>query len=132
MSDFLAPHPIDKHTIHIMPETTIDRRRDVHEQRFGRIEGKLDDIGQSLLILARIDERHVNIADNLVKVIDTQGLHASRLAAIERSIPNELDKRLGTIEQVMPGLKETRGYVMGGIVAGVGMICIAVVALVLR
>ena len=74
----------------------------------------------------------MNIADNLVKVIDTQGLHASRLAAIERSIPNELDKRLGTIEQVMPGLKETRGYVMGGIVAGVGMICIAVVALVLR
>lgn len=110
----------------------VDRRRDVHEQRFNRIEGKLDDIGQSLVILARIDERHINIAESLVKVIDTQGLHASRLAAIERSIPNELDKRLGSIETSMPGLKETRGWVMGGILSGVGMIGLAVVALVLK
>ena len=115
-----------------MSETQIDRRRDIHEHRFERIEGKLDDIGQSLVILARIDERHVNIADNLVKVIDTQGLHANRLAAIERSIPNKLDERLGAIETSMPGLKETRGWVMGGIIAGVGMIGAAVFAMVLK
>lgn len=112
-----------------MSETQIDRRRDVHEQRFNRIEGKLDDIGESLVILARIDERHINIAESLVKVVDTQNAHANRLAAIEHSIPNRLDERLGAIETSMPGLKETRGWVIGGILTGVSMIGLGVMKL---
>lgn len=113
-----------------MPET-IDRRRDIYEQRFQRIDQKLDDIGESLVILARIDERHIAIAENLEKVLDTQNAQAARLAVLERSLPNELDKRLGSIEMAMPGLTETRKWVMSGILAGVGMIGVAVVSLVL-
>ena len=111
-----------------------DRRRDAHiyEQRFAAIDSKLDDIGNALVTLARIDERQIAISENLVKVLDTQSLHSTRLAAVERVIPNELDKRLGAIENVMPGLKETRGWVITGVLAGIGMIGIAVVALVLK
>ena len=104
----------------------------MYEQRFQNIDNKLDDIGNALVTLARIDERQISISENLVKVINTQTVHSDRLAAVERSIPNELDKRLGVIETVMPGLKETRGWVVTGVLAGVAMIGTAAAAMVFK
>ncbi len=114
-----------------MPEHTIDLR-DVYEQRFQSIDSKLDDIGNALVTLAHIDERQIAISENLVKVIDTQQSHGDRLATLEKAIPNELDKRLGAIETVMPGLKETRGWVVAGVLAGVAVLGTALAATVLK
>lgn len=111
---------------------TIDRRRDLHEQRFNRIEGKLDDIGQSLVILARIDERHIGISENLVKVLDTQLHQGERLTALERCVPSNLSDRLGAIETAMPGLKETRGWVVAGVLGGISLMGVALAMLVLK
>lgn len=113
------------------PDTT-DRRRDLHEQRFNRIEGKLDDIGQSLVILARIDERHIGIGENLVKVLDTQLQQGARLVTLERLVPDKLTQRLNAIESAMPGLKETRSWVVAGVLGGVSLMGVALASLVLR
>ncbi len=115
-----------------MTASTPNLHLDMYEQRFQNIDNKLDDIGNALVALARIDERQINISENLVKVINTQATHSDRLAAVERAIPNELDKRLGLIETAMPGLKETRGWVVTGVLAGVAMIGTAVASLVLK
>ncbi len=114
---------------------TNERRRDeghIYAQRFASIDNKLDDIGNALITLARIDERQIAISENLVKVIDTQNLHSDRLSSVERLIPPRLEERLHTVETAMPGLREARSWVVKGVLSGVGMIGLAVVALVLK
>lgn len=108
----------------------IDRRRDLYEQRFKHLDEKLDSIGESLLLLARIDERHTSTMQQLLDVAKEQSSHRERLMLIERRVPNGLDKRLSAIETAMPGLREMRGWVIAGVLASAGVVGLAVFKLV--
>ena len=73
-------------------------------------------INESLRTLTRVEEAQVHIKDRLSEGSKKLTDHEQRLVAIE---------------QQMPGLKEMRRWVIGGILAGVGMIGTALVKLVL-
>lgn len=113
-------------------DPSTERRRDQYEQRFQRIDDKLDGIGESLVVLARIDERHMNTTQQLIEVVKTQNEHERRLGIVEKAIPDDLTKRVGEIEKVMPGLRETRGWVISGILAGLAMMGVALSHVIMK
>jgi hypothetical protein len=77
---------------------------------------KVDKLSEAVGTLSRIEQRQIGIVDEMAR------------GAI---IHKEFDTRLGLIEVVMPGLIEVRRWVMAGMVAGVGMMFVAVASLVL-
>lgn len=109
MPDDQLPHRVQR------LEEGVDRLTDAVDQQGRKLDNKLDSIGQSISLLVRIDERQVAIAERLQLGAATMQKHEERIASIEA---------------VMPGLKEMRYYVVMGIVAGAGMICVAVLKLV--
>lgn len=119
-----------------MPE---EQRINVLEQRVSsfdgtvrRVEQKVDSIGDTLRSLVRIEERQIATNDKLVENAKAVHEHEARLKALEIAVPENLDKRLVSIETKMPGLQESRGWVVMGVLAGVGMIGAAVVHLVMK
>lgn len=94
---------------------TVDRLTETVGQQGQRFDSKLDSIGQSISLLVRIDERQVAISERLQLGAITMQKHEERIAVMEAA---------------MPGLKETRGWVIAGILAGISMIGIAVLKLV--
>jgi hypothetical protein len=109
MPDDQLPHRVQR------LEEGVDRLTDAVDQQGRKLDSKLDSIGQSISLLVRIDERQVAIAERLQMGAATMQKHEERVAAIEA---------------VMPGLKETRGWVILGILAGLGMIGAGVLKLV--
>lgn len=97
-----------------------------------RIERKLDSIDETLKSLVRIEERQIATNARLVNVEEFQKEQADRLQAIEVALPENLDKRLVTIETKMPGLLESRRWIVGGVLASVGMLGVALAHTVLK
>lgn len=97
-------------------EEGLDRLTGAVDQQGRKLDNKLDSISQSISLLVRIDERQIAISERLQLGAATMQKHEDRINAVELA---------------MPGLKELRSYVITGIVAGVGMIAVAVVKLVL-
>ena len=96
-------------------EEGVDRLATSVDQQGAKFDSKLDSIGQSISLLVRIDERQVAIAERLQLGAATMQKH---------------EERLSSIEATMPGLKEMRTYVVAGVVAGAGMIGVALLKLV--
>lgn len=101
----------------------VSTRVDALTKDLSRVEGtvvgidkKLDDLGQSMLLLARLEERHQSVTAQLLT-------GAQSMAAFET--------RLASVETKMPGLNEMRAWVIGGVLAGIGMIGTAVIKLVM-
>lgn len=109
MADDQLPHRVQR------LEEGVDRLTETVGMQGQRFDTKLDSIGQSISLLVRIDERQVAISERLQMGAATMQKHEERIA---------------TIEAAMPGLKETRGWVVLGILAGVGMIGAALLKLV--
>lgn len=80
------------------------------------IDGKLDRLADSMSTLARLEERH-------------QGVVAQLLDGNKRM--DGLSVRLGAIESVLPGLVETRRWVVAGVVGVFCLVGIALIRLVL-
>jgi chromosome segregation ATPase len=78
---------------------------------FQRVDAKLDSITELLQGLVRLEERQIQANEKLKDV-------SADVA--------DLDKRLRGVETAMPGLKELRGWVISGVLAGVGMMATAV------
>ena len=74
-------------------------------------------INESLRTLSRVEESQIAVKE--------------RLQEGSRKLTDH-EERISRIEQEMPGLKELRRWVIGGILAGVGMMCVALINLVLR
>lgn len=110
MSDDQLPHRVQR------LEDGIDRLEGAVVDQGRKLDNKLDSISQSISLLVRIDERQVAIAERLQMGAATMQKH---------------DERIASMEMVMPGLKELRSYVVMGIVAGIGMIAVAVAKLVM-
>lgn len=109
------------------------------EQRHARVEGVVDNMDQKLdkLIdamssLVRIEERQQATGDRLAMGAQTFQDHEARLRKIEVEMPENLDKRLSSIEAKMPGLVESRKWVVMGLLGGTGMIGAALLALVIK
>lgn len=79
------------------------------------VDSKVDGIGTALVVLARLEERHASTQDRLVELAKTTDGNATRLA---------------NIEKVMPGLVEMRGWVVLGILAGLGMMGVGLFKLI--
>lgn len=79
------------------------------------IDKKVDDIGQSMLMLARLEERHTSVTEQL---------------ALGSKVMSNMEVRLALVEQKMPGLTEMRSWVIGGVLSGAGMIGLGILKLV--
>jgi chromosome segregation ATPase len=74
-------------------------------------------INESLRILARVEEAQANIKERLQEGSRKLSEHSDRLSQIENQLP---------------GLEELRKWVVGGVLAGAGMIGLAILSLVLK
>ena len=106
-----------------------DRRLGLLEQRVGNIEDttqrvdtKLDGIAETLQSLARIEERQFATTERLRQGAETFADHELRMRKLELSIPENLNSKLSAIEIAMPGLKESRAWVVTTVLA-----CVAIV-----
>lgn len=90
-------------------------------------------INETLHILTRLEQGQGHVLDSLKEGRMKMEKHELRLAEIEKHMPDLLkhSERIAKIEPHMPGLIETRRWVVGGIIAGVSMICLALVKLVI-
>ena len=84
------------------------------EKTVDGMDAKIDGLGLSLLLLARLEERQ-------------QGISAA--LAINAATMITTDRRIALIENKLPGLVEMRTWVISGLLAGVGMIALALVKL---
>jgi hypothetical protein len=85
----------------------------------GTVDGmdkKLDTLGEAMLLLTRLEERHASVQLRLMEGSKTMAIFGDRLSSIENK---------------MPGLSEMRLWVISGILAGVGMIGAGVIKLVI-
>lgn len=97
-----------------------------------RMDQKVDGIAQTLSSLARIEERQVITNEKLMSGANIMSQHDVRIRHIEQAMPIDLHKRLGDIEQNMPGLKEARLWVIAGGLGIIAMVGTAVYQLVLK
>lgn len=113
-----------------------EERLNVLEQKLAhdvaRIEAKVDGIAETMQALVRVEERQARSAERLAELASAMKGHDDRLRAVELSIPNELDKRIGLIEKVLPQLVESRNWMMAGIIACVGLLGTSLAHQVLR
>lgn len=96
------------------------------------LHGKIDTLTESMAAMVRMEERQATINERLIDGSRTMNQIIARVAVLERDVPEDLPARLAAIETQMPGLTELRKFVVGGVVAGIGMILMALVALVLK
>lgn len=101
------------------------------EARFTRMERKIDEVVNALQALIRIEERQVSINVRMQDYTIVSQDHERRLRTLENESPEEMGKRLGAIEQAMPGLIEMRKWVVMGVLSGIGLIGLGVVKLVI-
>jgi hypothetical protein len=86
------------------------------KEDFVGMREQLASIVESLQVLARVEQRQLTMIAELSKKDDND---------------RDIERRISVIEQVMPGLKELRAWVVGGMVTGVTMMLISVASLVL-
>lgn len=97
-------------------DSVIHWRLDQMSKQLEDVTVAMKEVAKSLTALVRLEENHKMTAERL-----TSG--SARMEKIE--------ERLAEIEKAMPGLKELRRWVIGGVLAGLGMMGTAVGKLVL-
>ena len=85
-------------------------------QDMARQTNSIESISRSLQVLTRLEEGHSQIMEKITVVGAETRAHETRLQAIERD---------------MPGLREVRRWVIGGVLAGIGMMGMSLVKLTL-
>ncbi len=97
-----------------------------------RVDSKLDNIAETLQSLVRIEERQIQTSQRLTEGSAALKDHDDRLRWLEKQVPENLGKRLSSIETKIPGLLESHKWVVMGLLAGVGMVGAAVFHMVLK
>ena len=122
---------------------TLERRVNSLDSTLEKVDGKLDSIGMALTSLARIEERQISnkekldayseSIDMLRHDIDQKAHHRDgRIRDLELAVPENLSKRLNTIESHIPGLLESKRWVSMGLLALVGVVGAAIIHLVVK
>lgn len=96
-----------------------------------RVDSKLDGIAATLSSLARIEERQMHSNEKTAAILVITQDHEARIRTLERGMPDNLEPRLNKIETDMPGLLESRNWMIGGILAILGIVGAAVLKLVM-
>ncbi len=96
------------------------------------LHGKIDTLSESMAAMVRMEERQATINERLIDGARTMNQITARVAVLERDVPDDLPARLAAIETQMPGLMELRTYVVRGVMAGIGLMAFAVLALVFK
>lgn len=76
----------------------------------------------------------VGINKNLETLVRLEERHAETRKALDRAFTEceKLDNRVSAIEKKMPGLVETRGWILAGMLATLGIVGLALVGLVVN
>lgn len=111
-------------------------------EAIGEIRDGIREIAANTGKLAVLEERHAETRDGLVRAFseinklqtakcDVAGCRSTetRVVNLERSIPNNLEDRLHGIEIAMPALKETRRWVVAGVLSVVSVVGFAVITI---
>lgn len=101
----------------------IGHRLDCVERAVEKIAEAVQEIAKSTNQLAQLEIRHAETRDGLERAFD-------EIAGLQRT-DKEIDARIKTVEVEMPGLKETRGWVLRAMLALCCAVGLAVVGLVL-
>lgn len=91
-------------------------RLTVVEASLTRIEDAIGKIAETMHMLTRLETQHEITAKSVGRVFDKT---------------EKLEQRIEAIEIVMPGLKETRSWIVSGVLAVIGMLGVSVIGLVL-
>ncbi|UIF90869.1 hypothetical protein [Cupriavidus sp. UYPR2.512] len=95
-----------------------------HELRIRAVEGAVEKIADSMQQLVRLEERHAETR---------LGLDRAFVAIERRKEENErLAERVAKIERDMPGLIESRKWMVMGILATIGFVGVGLLALVVK
>ena len=94
------------------------------ESAISEIRDGIKEIAANTGKLAILGQRHAETRDGLGRAFDA-------ISKCELGCKNKED-RIRTIEIEMPGLREVRRWVVAGILSGVGLVLVAVVAVVLK
>lgn len=108
----------------------------------GEIRDGISEIAANTGKLAILEERHAETRDGLVRAFNAIGSLDSgksdrssvveiekRVRDIEGRVPERLSDRLMSIEVSMPALKETRRWVVAGVLAVCSVVGMAVIAI---
>lgn len=101
----------------------IGHRLDCVERAVEKIAEAVQEIAKSTNQLAQLEIRHAETRDGLERAFDEIG----RIQTSDK----EIDTRLKLIEVEMPGLKETRSWVLRAMLAVLSVVGLAVVGLAL-
>jgi hypothetical protein len=96
-----------------------------------RVDAKLDGIAATLSSLARIEERQLHSNEKAVSMVSLTNDHENRLRMLERNMPDNLESRINRVESIMPGLQESRKWIVSGIVAIIGIVGLSLLKLVM-
>jgi len=94
----------------------IDAKLEHMSKDLARMSGAVDGVNAGMQTLGRVEQAQQHMLDMLKDGATRMGDHEARIQTIERE---------------MPGLRELRRYVIAGVLAGVGMIGVALVKLVI-
>ena len=94
------------------PPEVLETKLDALSDDVREIRNRLDTVGEALVTLTRLEERHEQTSAALSRTFATLESQHAKIDALEREIP---------------ALVETRKWVVSGVVAGVGMVLAALV-----
>lgn len=105
-----------------MNDKVLEHRIDCVERAVEKIADAVQEIAKSTSQLAQLEIRHAETRDGLERAFDEIG-------CLQKT-DKETDLRLKAIEVDMPGLKETRSWVLRAMLAVLGVVGTAMVGMV--
>ena len=83
------------------------------------VKDTMREMAKSLEQLVRIEEQQKDMRLSISRAFDELKTYREQLDRVE--------KRVSSVEQMMPGLRELRGWVIAGVLSGVAMVASSVV-----
>ena len=85
-------------------------------------------IAESLTTLARLEVKHEETREALGRAF----AEIERNRAAQEAVNKDIELRSRAIEAEMPTMKMTRGWMITGATSALGILCVAIIALVLK
>ena len=111
---------------------SLQGQQDKLGKAFDKVSDKLDGITDTLQSLVRIEERQIFTSDRIGQMAGAANDRELRIRALEAAMPPNAATRLVEIEKVIPGLIESRKWMVAGLLAVVGAVGAAIAKGLLR
>ncbi len=126
----------------------LDNRVTNLERGFDRVSAAVESIAESLTTLTRLEAHHEETRAGVTRAFHAIEKCESKIDLLEetrvkkadcdqchialRSVADKQDVRIVNIETEMPTLKLARGWVIAGVVGIAGILCVAILNLVIK